>query len=117
MLAPALAIVTELVPLAIVVTETFAAAVTLLRNPPSPTKNAPVKIFPETENDPEVFKFPPITLPVTLNVVPVRFVALILPAVMFPVALINPPVSKLPAVMFPLALKVSGDSVPIIFPP
>ncbi len=117
MLAPALAIDIELVPLAIVVTATFAAAVTLLRNPPSPLKNVPVEIFPETENDPEVFKFPPITLPVTLTVVPVRFVALILPAVILPVELINPPVSKLPAVILPLALNVSGDSVPMIFPP
>jgi len=117
MLAPELAIDTELVPLAMVVTETFAAAVTLLRNPPSPTKNAPVEIFPATENAPEVSKFPPEMLPVTLTVVPVCVTALTLPAVILPVELIIPPVSKLPAVMLPLALKVVGDNVPMIFPP
>ena len=73
MLAPALAIDIELVPLASVVTATFAAAVTLLKKPPSPKKNAPVPavMLPVALTCPAVRKLPLSTLPVTLTAVPV----------------------------------------------
>ena len=92
-LAPVLVMDMEVVPLAIVVTDTLAAAVTLLRYPPSPTKYALVTIFPAPLINPEPNKMlPPVILPVALNVVPVRAVAATLPPVMLPVTLTVVPV-------------------------
>ena len=82
--------------------------------------NAPPVMAPVAEIRPAVRILPPCTLPVTdkalkvptevilvcaaVNSVPVRLVALTLPAVKLPVALINPPVNMLAPVTLPLEL-------------